>query len=342
MICSNCGNEWYEGIKTPDGRMLCILCFEEEKLNEEKKETPHIAEKTVTLKLTFEDGEYEGETLDGKRHGYGVLLGTDGRRWECRWKNDKKQGFGTLYRSDGTLWYQGMCDETKSFYELFISGEASGCLGSFYDENGKLLYRGIECESIFHGWGTLYYPNGAIMYAGSWHMGKFHGNGTLFDKDGSVKYQGVFTNGEQTPTNNHFETLTNEFGIYEGEVSEGKKHGFGTFTFFEGHKYVGEWKDDRYNGFGILYYANGNVWYIGEWENGESHGLGIFYYSNGRRYEGEWVRNELHGQGALFSADNILYYEGGFEHCLRHGYGTCYEKDGSIYHRGFFENEHPV
>ena len=33
---------------------------------------------------------------------------------------------------------------------------------------------------------------------------------------------------------------------------------FGTFTYSSGMKYVGEWRDDKYNGQGALFYANGS------------------------------------------------------------------------------------
>ena len=43
---------------------------------------------------------------------------------------------------------------------------------------------------------------------------------------------------------------------------------FGTFTFPNGDKYVGEWRDDSFNGQGTYTYADGRV-KEGIWENGE-------------------------------------------------------------------------
>jgi hypothetical protein len=34
---------------------------------------------------------------------------------------------------------------------------------------------------------------------------------------------------------------------------------FGTYTYSSGMKYVGEWRDDKYNGQGALFYANGST-----------------------------------------------------------------------------------
>ena len=41
---------------------------------------------------------------------------------------------------------------------------------------------------------------------------------------------------------------------------------FGTYTFADGNKYVGEWKDDNKNGQGTYTWANGEK-YVGEWKD---------------------------------------------------------------------------
>ena len=43
---------------------------------------------------------------------------------------------------------------------------------------------------------------------------------------------------------------------------------FGTYTFADGSKYVGEWKDDKWNGQGTFTYADGRV-KAGIWDKGE-------------------------------------------------------------------------
>ena len=45
-------------------------------------------------------------------------------------------------------------------------------------------------------------------------------------------------------------------------------NGYGTFTWTDGAKYVGEWKDDKQHGQGTLTYADGRV-EKGIWENGQ-------------------------------------------------------------------------
>ena len=49
----------------------------------------------------------------------------------------------------------------------------------------------------------------------------------------------------------------------------GVKHNcFGTFTYWNGIKYVGEWRDDRFHGQGIFYRADGSMDHSGQWVNG--------------------------------------------------------------------------
>ena len=51
---------------------------------------------------TYPDGsKYEGDFIDGKRHGQGTWMRPDGTRYEGEWKNDKPDGRGTLSYPNG-------------------------------------------------------------------------------------------------------------------------------------------------------------------------------------------------------------------------------------------------
>ena len=45
-------------------------------------------------------------------------------------------------------------------------------------------------------------------------------------------------------------------------------------------EYVGERKNGKAEGTGILYYSNGQVAYVGQWDDGKPDGYGVWYYSN--------------------------------------------------------------
>ena len=53
----------------------------------------------------------------------------------------------------------------------------------------------------------------------------------------------------------------------------GKKHGYGEYTWNNGSNYAGEWKDNVFEGFGEYKWVNGRT-YIGPWKNNQMSGLG--------------------------------------------------------------------
>ena len=69
--------------------------------------------------------------------------------------------------------------------------------------------------------------------------------------------------------NNGYGTYTYADGSkYAGEFKDGKKHGQGTYTYQSGSKYVGEFKDDKKHGQGTFTFASGKVM-KGVWKNGK-------------------------------------------------------------------------
>ena len=71
----------------------------------------------------------------------------------------------------------------------------------------------------------------------------------------------------------------------------------------DGEYYEGDMSDGKRHGRGILYMVSGNV-YEGDFENGKPHGKGRFTWANGDVYEGDWVNGEREGKGR--------YLQGGF------------------------------
>lgn len=55
------------------------------------------------------------------------------------------------------------------------------------------------------------------------------------------------------------------------------RHGKGVFYYNEGGKYIGEWKENKMNGKGVLYYPNNEIAYDGEWKDDQLWGRGTLY-----------------------------------------------------------------
>ena len=52
---------------------------------------------------------------------------------------------------------------------------------------------------------------------------------------------------------------------YEGQYVNGKRTGYGVYTFSTGDIYEGEWKDNLRHGEGVLYNKKGKVISNGPW-----------------------------------------------------------------------------
>ena len=55
-----------------------------------------------------------------------------------------------------------------------------------------------------------------------------------------------------------------------GEFKNNKRHGQGTYSWFEGGKYIGAWRDDKRHGLGICINEN-EIHNACEWREGVAH-----------------------------------------------------------------------
>jgi hypothetical protein len=140
-------------------------------------------------------------------------------------------------------------------------------------------------------------------------------------------------------------------GIYVGKWKNGKMNGHGTFTFKDGRKYIGEFKDGR-SSQGTLITPEGDK-YVGQFKNGLVNGQGTLTTREGTTYigefkdsiccgqatktlvdgtkcVGEFKDNKLNGQGTL-SFPNGIKVVGEFKNGLPNGQGTMTSPDGQKY-----------
>ena len=109
---------------------------------------------------------------------------------------------------------------------------------------------------------------------------------------------------------------------------------FGTYTFANGDKYVGEFKDGKYNGQGTYTSANGNK-YVGEYKDGKRNGQGTFTFADGEKYVGEFKNGKYNGQSTTTFANGDKYV-GEYKDGKRNGQGTEYASNGSITNQGIY------
>ena len=127
-------------------------------------------------------------------------------------------------------------------------------------------------------------------------------------------------------------------------MKDGQRNGKGIFIWStedsKGHRYQGEWKDDKMRGKGLYIYTNGQK-YNGDWFEGDMHGKGIMRYLDGY-YEGDWVHDKREGKGKfLWTADDEMgdIYEGEWKDDEKNGKGILKKCNGEIYEGEWKDDE---
>lgn len=115
-----------------------------------------------------------------------------------------------------------------------------------------------------------------------------HGEGTII-VDGD-HYTGTFKSGIIQNGKVHIEYANGD--IYDGDLVDGIKNGYGVLVYANGERYAGDWKDGIYHGDGVLEYINGER-YDGHWKDGIYHGRGTKNFRNGTKYEGTWKDGKM-------------------------------------------------
>jgi hypothetical protein len=83
----------------------------------------------------------------------------------------------------------------------------------------------------------------------------------------------------------------------------------GSKTFPDGNNYVGEFKDDKFNGQGTFTSANGTK-YVGEFKDGNRSGKGTYTFTLGNKYVGEFKDDNFNGQGTYSAANGSIISSG--------------------------------
>lgn len=243
------------------------------------------------------------ETPTGRAIVKEMSVGT-GYRYSGETLNGKPDGYGTLFRPDGSILLTG------EFVNGLPNGNATG-----YWSNGQCRTEGSWVNGEFVD-AKLYDNTGQPIFDGHWirtpqNTFELNGYGTEYREGGKIKRQGQWVNGIFV-RGKLYSPLDGRV-YYDGDVSiDGKRHGHGTSFDWAPDKniksYYGNWYNDRRQGHGTSYRADGTLDYIGEWANDEKSGQGVQYFplekSRPRgytaEYDGQWSHGQANGVGVRF------------------------------------------
>lgn len=133
--------------------------------------------------------------------------------------------------------------------------------------------------------------------------------------------------------------LYNPKSFYIGEYKQNKKNGFGYHHFPNGLIYKGNYLDDKKTGGIVLDPKNNNfLVYVGAWDYDTYHGSGKLCRKNGQFYEGNFEKGLFQGRGVM-SWPNGDKFVGDFEKSVRSGNGRFDFSNGDFYEGQFERNE---
>lgn len=217
--------------------------------------------RNISVKYAGTGGRFKADSADlaNKRlaeSGVEFKTWEDGSYFIGYIKKEKANGCGIFVHSSGDMYKGEFYDDKSSGYGSYINNiKYSECYGEWYDDNqngygveiwkDNSYYIGQFKEGRKHGIGTYKWANGS-MYEGEWSSGCFNGYG-IYTFNESKKYMGQFKNN--------------------------MIHGYGEF-YWETHLYIGNYIEEKKDGFGIYYWFNPLKVYVGMWENGKQQGLG--------------------------------------------------------------------
>ena len=307
---------------------------------------------------------YEGEYLNGKRHGKGKEFWDNGNiSFEGEYLNGKSNGKGKFYQVFGILRFEGEYLNNKQW------------IGTGYDDYGQIKYK---LKNEINGKGKEYYwYNGKLFFEGDYLNGRKNGKGKEYYNNGKIKFEGEYFNNLKW-TGKVYDLLNNNI-VYELKDGKGFLKEYDDYYKF---RYEGEYLNGLLNGKvkKYWYYYGDILIYEGEYLNGVRNGKGKEYnryngllkfegeylygnklkgkdYLNGKlEYEGQFLFNKkwngkgydengniiyelINGKGKVKEYnDDILIYEGDYLNGQKHGKGKEYYDNGPLMFEGEFIN----
>lgn len=200
-----------------------------------------------------------------------------------------------MYRLDSLYSLQNMNQDT------LVKKEDDGETFIIGSDTIKFWYKEFTTDNLYTNvkYTTMYYTEsgvagiGIIKYEDRIYIGEIK-NG-ISDGKGTLTY---YKNEKES--------------IYEGDVYDGEAHGYGEYKY----KYNddtgcdicrGYYEYDYQHGYGEQYYSDGS-YYKGEFKNNRYDGKGLIVYENGNTFEGDFINDECNIGIYRYKNGNVIRY----------------------------------
>jgi hypothetical protein len=213
------------------------------------------------------------------------LNNEDGNIYQGNWSCDyKPRGYGCIYTSHGVK-IEANWDDNE------ITGRIYYPFGPVFE--GTIIKRN---NSYFPDEGRLYYSDEIYVPC------KF--------KSCSLNNTYYYSISSILNINNLRSHLIvyEDYSIYEGHINaSNQRNGHGKLNYINGEIYEGEWHNNTYNGYGILFKPNQDYQLLDDIVVKEiEHKLGFSYLGYGTYIKGFWNSGHLNGKGLMFIGSEMI------------------------------------
>lgn len=225
--------------------------------------------KEVKVEIYHNGDRYEGEFLNGKRHGQGVQYFAKVGKSVCG-----EFRHGKIYTGEGTLYIA----KTNNLFEgTWDKGQFTGyAVFTTTNNKDKYHYEGAMVNGHRCGLGKQTYPNGQV-YTGNFEQDVRQGPGVIVCRSGNTA---------------------------SGEYRQDRLYnGTGTMECALGTIFTGTWVEGWWQGQGKLITGDGIV-YEGNYDRGRLNGEGYVTYPDGHKYKGTFTDGKMSG-GVRVPVDQI-------------------------------------
>ena len=118
---------------------------------------------------------------------------------------------------------------------------------------------------------------------------------------------------------------------YTGNYLQGQKEGFGKVFYKNGDKFKGVFRKNLKEGQGKYFYSKFGLTFKGEFKNDVPHGPALLEFNSGGVYKISFVNGKLDDNLVLIKYKDGGEYDGEFKNGRRHGYGKMEYSNGGNY-----------